>query len=76
LHFKKKNSNTIYQVKTMKKTGSICLMLLFFSMLLTTTSCKSNKISCPTYSDKPAPTGIPKSGKAKSSVIPPDYKKK
>jgi hypothetical protein len=47
-----------------------------FSILLISQSCKSNKIACPTYSDNPAPTGIPKGGKTTSGVFPPDYKKK
>jgi hypothetical protein len=51
-------------------------MTFFVSLLIGTQSCKSNKISCPTYSDNPAPTAIPKSGKTTSGVFPPGYKKK
>lgn len=51
------------------------LVVLLLSFMLTTESCKSGKLDCPAYSDNPAPTGIPKSGKSKSSVFPPDYRK-
>ncbi|MBX2903304.1 MAG: hypothetical protein KF872_07075 [Chitinophagales bacterium] len=60
----------------MKKITGICLTLLLTSLLFWGESCKSGKLDCPAYSDNPAPSGIPKGGKTKSSVIPPDYKKK
>lgn len=69
----------------MSALTKIRVVFLSVALALIMPSCKSNKIPCPTYADsfpdKKAKKGkqkpdVPKSTKAKSSVLPPGYKAK
>ncbi len=69
----------------MSALKKISILFFAFALAATMPSCKSNKIPCPTYADsfpdKKAKKGkqkpdVPKSTKAKSSVLPPGYKGK
>ena len=69
----------------MSALKKIWILFFAFALVAVMPSCKSNKIPCPTYADsfpeKKAKKGkqkpdVPKSTKAKSSVLPPGYKAK